>query len=70
MQGGVQTIKLEFVLEQKLFNATATAGFGLAGTINDSLKNLTCYIIQQQLNMETQALMSQVQMGWWQKEMD
>lgn len=52
--GGVQAIKLEFGSEQKLFDAITTTVFYLEGAIHHSLKNLSRYIIQEQLRMEMQ----------------
>lgn len=70
MLGGVQAIKLEFGSEQKLFDAITRAGFDLEEAIYDSLKNLSCYIIQEQFSMEMQVFMAQVQTGQGQEALD
>jgi len=69
-QAGVQAIKLGFGSEQKLFDAITTAVFDLEGAIHNSLKNLPCCIIQEQLSMEMQVFMSQVQTEQGQEALD
>lgn len=63
----MKVIQLEYGLERRVFDAISTAVFDL---IHDSLKNLSWYIIQEQLSMEMQVFIPQVITGQEQEALD